>query len=244
MGSEFQSESLPDSRSVELVIFDCDGVLIDSEIISAEVLSQELAALGVQADSAYILQHFLGISYTSMAQQLRRNLNVRLPADFKSHYRDRLLIAFEERLRTTPGVETVLADLNVASCVATSSSPTRTRRALELAHLTDHFGANVFTASQVTNGKPAPDLFLHAANKMKVEPGKCLVVEDSPAGLSAATAAGMTTCQYVGGSHMRTVNHQLPGTLSRILILESWDKFYEMAPGLRKNPTAETTNDD
>ena len=220
-------------RTVELVIFDCDGVLIDSEVISAEVIVQRLADEGVTLDVNYVYRHFLGRSFINVADEVRRNFATKLPESFESDYRRELLKAFEERLRPTPGVESVLSNLGVESCVATSSSPPRTQRALELAGLSKFFGRRVFTASEVERGKPAPDLFLHAAKSMKAAPANCLVVEDTLVGLEAASAAGMSVWRYTGGSHLLGVANRLPESLARIPVIKSWDEFFRRAPHLK-----------
>jgi len=222
------------SNSIDLVIFDCDGVLIDSEVISARVIVDMLALEGVLIDVAYVYQHFLGQQFSCVGQTVLRNFSVRLPDYFESHYREQLLLAFETELRTTSGVKDVLSSLGARSCVATSSSRLRTQRALELVGLTDYFDEHVFTASEVEHGKPAPDLFLLASEKMEVEPERCLVIEDSLMGLSAGMAAGMKVWHYSGGHHLRSNNSDLPKQFSQIPVFNNWGNFYKMAPYLQK----------
>ena len=183
-----------------LVIFDCDGVLVDSEAISGEVLIEGLAEIGVAVDFAHVRRHFIGRSFPSVAASLREGGHA-LPEGFEARYRARVLAAFETRLRPTPGIAALLARLRVPACVATSSSPPRLARTLALAGLTQAFGPRAYTASEVARGKPAPDLFLHAAASMGAAPGDCLVIEDSAPGLEAAAAAGMRSILYAGGSH-------------------------------------------
>jgi HAD superfamily hydrolase (TIGR01509 family) len=153
---------------------------------------------------------------------------VALPDDFEASYRSALLDAFERELHPMPGVLPVITGLSVRSCVATSSSPPRARRSLEITGLLDHFDGRIFTASEVENGKPAPDLFLHAALQMGVDPSRCLVIEDSLPGLSAGLAAGMEVWQFTGGSHLRGEEAGLPG----VRVLKQWSAFPEMAPRL------------
>ncbi len=223
---------------INLVIFDCDGVLVDSEVISATIIVKKLAEEGVEVDLDYAYKHFLGQNFSRVVQKVRRNFKIKLPEDFRSRYRAELLEAFENNLRATHGVERVVSNLAVDSCVATSSSPPRTQRALELVGLTDFFGTNVFTASQVKHGKPAPDLFLHAAKIMHAEPKNCLVIEDSLAGLSAALSAGMSVWRYTGGSHLMSVNNPLPDRFAQVPVFKSWQEFYAMAPQLSKTKLA------
>ena len=183
-----------------LVIFDCDGVLVDSEAISGEVLIGALAEVGVAVDFAHVRRHFIGRSFPTVAASLRAGGHA-LPDGFEATYRARVLAAFEARLRPTPGVADFVSRLRVPACVATSSSPPRLARTLALAGLAAAFGPRRFTASEVARGKPAPDLFLHAAACMGAAPEGCLVIEDSAPGLEAAAAAGMRSILYAGGSH-------------------------------------------
>ncbi len=186
----------------DFVIFDCDGVLIDSEVLSAEVLIAELAGHGIAVDRAYVRRHFLGRSFPTVAKTIREEFRTALSPDFEARYRARLLERFETDLRTTDGIEAVLEAMTVPFCVATSSSPPRVTRSLEITGLGRYFADRVFTASEVARGKPAPDLFLHAASRMGAEPRRTLVVEDSAPGVEAALAAGMEVVVYTGGQHM------------------------------------------
>ncbi|OOY21229.1 hydrolase [Thioclava sp. DLFJ5-1] len=186
----------------ELVIFDCDGVLIDSEIISAQMLIDELAKLRVAIDLDYVARHFLGRSYPTVMKQIRYEFGLDLPEEFEAQYRARLLDAFERELQVMPGVADVMERLDVPWCVATSSSQPRAERSLEIAGLRERVGDRLFTASEVAHGKPAPDLFLHAAKKMGAAPARTLVIEDSLNGIRAGLAAGMEVWRFTGGSHL------------------------------------------
>ena len=186
----------------KLLIFDCDGVLIDSEIISATQLIEALAPLGVHIDLAYVARKFLGRSYPMVMAQIRDEFGVDLPPAFEEAYRTRLLAAFERDLRVIPHVAEVIRALGVPYCVATSSSRPRATRSLEIAGLAPLFDERLFTASEVAHGKPAPDLFLHVARSYQIDPADCLVIEDSINGLLAARAAGMTAWHFTGGSHL------------------------------------------
>lgn len=189
-------------RRFDLVIFDCDGVLIDSEAISARMLIAELAARGVGVDLSYVAQHFLGRSYAVVLAQIRKDFRIDLPPDFEASYRVRLLDAFERELQIMPGVPDVLEALRVPYCLATSSSPARVARSLEIVGLAGSFEGRITTAAEVAQGKPAPDLFLLASERMGIAPGRTLVIEDSLNGVQAALAAGMTVWRFVGGSHL------------------------------------------
>lgn len=205
----------------ELVIFDCDGVLVDSEPISSAVLIDELAALGVAITADYVRDHCLGRSFPTVAKSIRESFAVPLPEDFEQRYRRSLLARFETELRPTPGIEALLARLIPARCVATSSSPPRVARSLEITGLAPLFG-NVFTASQVARGKPAPDLFLFAAERMGAAPGRTLVIEDSRPGVDAAIAAGMGVLVFTGGGHMRGHVPDLP---PGVRSFDNWGDF-------------------
>ena len=224
---------LPDD-DIGLVILDCDGVLIDSEIISATILVEQIRRLGVAIDFRYVQRHFLGRSFPRVVDLIRRQFGIELPPDFETAYRSELLRAFETDLILMPGVQTVLDALAVDHCVATSSSPMRARRSLELVSLLDRFGDRLFTASQVADGKPAPDLFLHAAERMGHAPQRCLVVEDSVPGIDAALAAGMSVVCFTGGSHLSGIDHPLPQRLAEIATFDSWHDFFDMAPQLKR----------
>ena len=186
----------------DLVIFDCDGVLIDSERISAQMLIAELATLGVSVDMPYVARHFLGRSYPVVMAQIRTDFAVVLHEGFEEAYRNRLLAAFEAELEPMPGVADLLRTLPLPWCVATSSSPRRAEASLRVTGLWPLAAGRVFTASEVARGKPAPDLFLHAAARMGATPARCLVIEDSLTGIRAARAAGMPVWRFVGGSHL------------------------------------------
>lgn len=186
-----------------LVIFDCDGVLIDSEVISARMLIAALARHGVTVDRAYVARHFLGRSFPTVVEKICSDFAVDLPEAFEATFRADLLARFERELRIMPGVPAMLAALQVPVWLATSSSAQRLRRSLEIVGLTGAFAGRTTTASEVPRGKPAPDLFLRAAACAGVAPAACVVIEDSRMGLVAARAAEMRVLHFTGGSHLR-----------------------------------------
>lgn len=220
----------------DLVIFDCDGVLIDSEIISARMLIAELARLNVHIDLDYVARHFLGRSYPTVMAQIRHEFGLDLPPDFEDRYRDRLLAEFRQSLRIMPGVAGVLADLAIRWCVATSSSPRRAALSLELVGLATDVGARLFTASQVARGKPAPDLFLFAAHAMQADPARTLVIEDSLTGVRAALAAGMQVWRFTGGSHFGGRVDVDPPDARPHRRFDAFADFFHFAPDLRRPP--------
>ena len=220
-------------RSVDLVIFDCDGVIADSEVISATLLVRQLLPYGIRIDAEYVFRNFVGKSFPIVADIIGERFGVALPDTFVSDYRAALKEAFAESLQPTPGFLDVLGQLTCPACVATSSSAPRVAHTLEALGLTDHFGADVFTASQVANGKPAPDLFLFAAHAMSTPPERCLVIEDSAAGIEAGLAAGMNIWRYVGASHIADTARARDETPAGVTVFDNWDRFYVLAPELR-----------
>ncbi len=186
---------------MDLIIFDCDGVLVDSEIVSFEAEADMFAEIGIALTAHDLLARFLGTSSASMFAIIEREHGIKLPEDFAERAAQRTLEAFDRKLRPIPGIAELLANLPTRKCVASSSEPPRIRHSLTLAGILHHFDPNIFSATQVKRGKPAPDLFLLAAESMGVPPERCLVIEDSVAGVTAARAAGMTVLGFTGGSH-------------------------------------------
>ena len=219
----------------DLVIFDCDGVIIDSEAISARMLIETLAGYDVHVDRAYVARHFLGRSYPVVMAQIRTDFGIALPQGFEADYRTRLLAAFDSELTVMPGFTSVLARLGVPWCLATSSSPERVARSLKIVSLAETFSGLVTTSSEVERGKPAPDLFLAAAGKMGVRPDRCLVIEDSFAGIRAGLAAGMTVWQFTGGSHLSGLELPDDPAASPHAKIDSFDVFFDGAPGLERS---------
>jgi HAD superfamily hydrolase (TIGR01509 family) len=218
----------------ELIIFDCDGVLIDSEDISARMLVAALAERGVKIDLAYVSRHFLGRSYPTVMATIRRDFGLDLPPAFEEEYRERLLDGFRRELRVMPHVTDVLAALGPAYCVATSSSPRRAEISLTLTGLWPRVRGRLFTASQVARGKPAPDLFLHAAACMGADPARCLVIEDSLTGIAAGLAAGMAVWRFTGGSHMAGGYAPEPPEAMPHMRFASFADFFHLAPELQR----------
>lgn len=185
----------------ELVIFDCDGVLVDSEALSVSALLGMISAAGgsVSEDTAY--EHFLGKSMKSVREILGRDFRVDITDRHLTEMRVELMRKFREELKPIPGIRDVLPKLGVPCCVASSGTLDRIRYALDVTGLLHLLEPHLFSAAMVARGKPAPDLFLHAAAAMGAYPGNCIVVEDSPAGIAAARAAGMRVFAFTGGSH-------------------------------------------
>jgi HAD superfamily hydrolase (TIGR01509 family) len=190
-----------------LVIFDCDGVLVDSEPLSIEVLIGVLRNAGVEMDAEEATERFLGKSLKTMSSILHDEYGLAVDDRFLEEMRLDLYRRFRTELQPVPGIAAALDGLDLARCVASSSQPERIRLSLTITGLIDKLEPHIFSASMVEHGKPAPDLFLHAASKMGFDPGECIVVEDSPAGIQAAKAAGMRVFAFTGASHARTERH-------------------------------------
>lgn len=186
-----------------LVVFDCDGVIADSEMLSADVLLTLLAEHDMAITMAEFRAFCLGHSFPVVTARLTRHHGRSLPDGFATEYYDRLLTRFAQDLQPTPGFMKMLDGLDLPACVATSSSPQRVAHTLSVLGLTERFSGTVFTASQVQHGKPAPDLFLFAAAQMGVPPAHAVAIEDSAPGLASARAAGMPVLHYTGGAHLR-----------------------------------------
>ncbi len=181
----------------ELVIFDCDGVLVDSERLAVRTEARILASLGWPLTEREIVERFVGRSAAYMRQQIEAQLGrgVDWDGEFELRYRE----VFERELRPVEGVEDALDRIATPTCVASSGTHEKIRFSLGLTGLAPRFVGRIFSTEDVERGKPAPDLFLFAAESMGCEPLACAVVEDSRSGVLAGTAAGMSVFAYAGG---------------------------------------------
>lgn len=184
-----------------MIIFDCNGVLVDSEPIAATVAAQEFVRAGVPITPEIIARYFFGRRPADMLAAVEAATHRKLPDDFAASLSQAILDRFRDELRPMPHMAYALTWLRGPKCVASSSPIDRIRASLETTDLARFFEPNLFSASDVPNGKPAPDLLIYAARRMKVDPADCIVIEDSPAGVSAAVNAGMRAIGFVGGSH-------------------------------------------
>ena len=183
----------------ELVIFDCDGVLVDSERIAVRVEAELLAELGWPLSQAEIVERFMGRTTEYMDEAIEARLGSRLPGDWRDQFQRRYREAFAAELVPVDGVLDALDQIAVPTCVASSGSHDKLRFTLGHTGLYERFEGRIFSGYEVANGKPAPDLFLHAAARMGAEPARCAVVEDTRYGVQAARAAGMRAFGYAGG---------------------------------------------
>jgi HAD superfamily hydrolase (TIGR01509 family) len=218
-----------------MVIFDCNGVLVDSEPLATAIVSQEFMRAGFPLTPDIIARHFTGRRQTDMFAEVEVAAGRKLPPNFATTVAKATLQRFRTELRATQHAAHALSWLRGTKCVASSSPFERIRVSLESTGLIRYFDPNLFSATDVRNGKPAPDLFLHVADRMRVPPDQCIVVEDSVVGVTAGVAAGMTVIGFVGGSHAgnqlsehlraagaRTVIADMRALKSAVIDLRGW----------------------
>ena len=181
---------------IELVLFDLDGVLVDSEPISTRVLMAMLAEVGLPMDEVQAEQRFLGRSRGESVAFIEQQLGRPVPPDFVVRWQEQVFTALRQELKPVPGIAAALDQLTVPYCVASGSDPARIQLSLDLAGLLPRFAGRIFSAAQVAHGKPAPDLFLFAARSLGAAPARCVVVEDSLPGVQAGVASGMPVLAY------------------------------------------------
>jgi HAD superfamily hydrolase (TIGR01509 family) len=218
-----------------VVIFDCNGVLVDSEPLATAIVSQEFMRAGFPLTPDVVARYFTGRRPADMFAEVESASRRKLPPNFADTVASVILRRFRRELRATHHAEHALSWIRGPKCVASSSSHERIQASLESTGLMRFFEPNLFSASDVRNGKPAPDLFLYVARELQVNPGECIVVEDSAVGVAAGVAAGMTVIGFVGGSHAgnqldthlrsagaRSVISDLRALKSAIIDLRGW----------------------
>ena len=210
---------------IDLVIFDSDGVLVDSEAIALAVMAQAATAAGAPMDAAEALAVFRGLKIADCVAEIERRAGRSAPAGFIAEVRAATAAAFEADLRAVEGVHEALDALDAPICVASNGPMAKLDQTLRLTGLMARFESRVFSAYEVGAWKPDPGLFLHAARALRADPARCVVVEDSLAGVQAAAAAGMRVLGYVppgadtgpeladAGAEIFTAMAQLPGLL-------------------------------
>ena len=202
-----------------MVIFDCNGVLVDSEPLATAIVSQEFMRAGFNLTPDIVARYFTGRRPADMFAEVEIASGRKLPPGFAATVASATLRRFRAELRATTHMAQALSWLRGPKCVASSSSFDRIRVSLESTGLLRYFEPHLFSATEVKNGKPAPDLFLHAAAKMQVEPRHCIVIEDSAVGVAAGVAAGMTAVGFAGGSHAGLrLGDQLRAAGARVVI--------------------------
>lgn len=194
----------------KLIIFDCDGVLVDSELLAARAYQRVYANHGMSLKGE-ILAQCIGMKQADIIARIQSLTGFELPPASADELWAETKSIFTRELQPTEGIIDLLRRHSGARCIASSSSIERIRHSLSVTGLWSHFGGSIFSSSMVARGKPAPDLFLHAARSMGYPPDLCIVVEDSPFGIEGAIAAVMTALGYTGGSHT------YPGHAERLL---------------------------
>jgi HAD superfamily hydrolase (TIGR01509 family) len=189
---------------VQLIIFDCDGVLIDSEIVVCRLTSEELTKVGYPLTVEDVIERYAGRPEREMIDHIEQDWGQALPREYFSRIRQRIGEAYAQELRAMPNAAETLNRIRLPLCVASSSYPEKLRLGLERTGLAGCFGADIISASYVAHGKPAPDVFIYAAGWMRTPIPNCLVVEDSIPGVRAARSAGMRVFGFTGGSHCRS----------------------------------------
>ncbi|MBV5266531.1 HAD family hydrolase [Pinisolibacter aquiterrae] len=205
-----------------LIIFDCDGVLIDSEIVAARLEAEAITALGLPMTAQEICTRFAGTTTREVWATLERELGRPLPAGFFETHLAHVRDVFSREIEAIPGVHTVIERLEVPYCVASSTQLPSLITNLGTAGLAHLFDGHLYSASQVKRPKPAPDVFLFAASQMGSDPADCLVIEDSLAGVTAARRAGMPVIGFTGGSHVG------PGHAERLIEVGAASTFERM----------------
>jgi HAD superfamily hydrolase (TIGR01509 family) len=212
----------------DLIIFDCDGVLVDSEVISCRAHAETLTRHGYPITPEEVLARFLGVSDREARLTIEAELGRELPRDFESQVKQATLQFYAGDLQAIAYVGEAIAAIGLPKCVASSGTPEKIQHGLTCAGLYDQLAPHIFSATQVKQGKPAPDLFLFAAEQMRTAPERCVVIEDSVPGVTGAVAAGMTVLGFHGGSHCRP---GYGGTLRTAGAAATFDDMREL-PGL------------
>ncbi|MBZ9916172.1 MULTISPECIES: HAD family hydrolase [unclassified Mesorhizobium] len=206
-----------------LIIFDCDGVLVDSEPLAALAYGRVYSKHGMELDPQAVLQ-CVGMKQTDILERIRLTTGHRLEEHQTTDLWDEVKALFTESLQPMAGLKPFLEQLSNPRCVASSSSLERIHHSLSVTGLARFFGENIFSSSMVARGKPAPDIFLFAADQMSIEPKHCAVVEDSPFGVQGAVAAGMTAIGFIGGGHTYPGHTEKLRVAGARTICADWDE--------------------
>jgi HAD superfamily hydrolase (TIGR01509 family) len=217
-------------RQDSLVIFDCDGVLVDSEPLAALAYERAYAKNGLPI-KAEVVAHGVGMKQSDIIKKIHELTGHLLPEQATDDIWGETKTLFTEQLTSTRDLPVFLQSLQVARCVASSSSVERINHSLAVTGLAGHFGDAIFSSSMVARGKPAPDIFLFAAERMGFDPARCVVIEDSRYGVQGAVAAGMTAIGYVGGGHTHDGHGPELLAAGAAVVCESWD---EVSAALRE----------
>lgn len=192
--------------SFDLIIFDCDGVLLDSEIIACRADAEAYTRLGYNITTEEVAARFAGMPDEAVDAAITSEMGKPLPPNFRAEIKKSVIAKYKTELRMIDGAKSLLSSLKTPKCIASSAAPAKLALGLIETDMFELVYPNIFSAKLVKKGKPHPDIFLYAAQKMGVEPSRCIVIEDSKAGVTAAKSAGMTCVGFTGGSHC-AANH-------------------------------------
>ena len=207
-----------------LIIFDCDGVLVDSEPLAARAYERVYEKHGMSGVGADIIAQCVGMKQSDIIVRIKELTGHQFPEHADGDIWAETKILFTAELKPTHGILPFLDGLAVDRCVASSSSVERINHSLGVTCLARFFGSSIYSSSMVKRGKPAPDIFLHAAEKMGADPADCVVIEDSPFGIEGAVAAGMTAIGYTGGSHTYPEHSARLSACGAAAICADWDE--------------------
>ena len=221
--------------SGRLMIFDCDGVLVDSEPLAAIAYVRVYAKHGL-AITPDIVAQCVGMKQADIFTRIEQLTGHAYPLEHADDVWAETRAVFTEQLQPVRGIADFLSSLSVPRCVASSSSVERIMHSLTLTGLLPYFGEAIFSSSMVSRGKPAPDLFLFAAGKMGAGPAHCIVIEDSPFGVQGAVAAGMKVVGFTGGGHTSPQHGEQLLAAGADGIFDSWRAVAEAFPEMMKSP--------
>lgn len=210
-------------KSASCVIFDCDGVLVDSEVLAARAYQQVYAESGMAIDTQ-VMQDCVGLKQADIIAKIAKMTGLQLASEKHAEIWPVTKGLFEASLKPTTGIINYLTKSMISRCVASSSSVERINLSLGLTGLLNFFKPWIFSSSMVQNGKPAPDLFLLAAQQLGYAPNKCIVIEDSFLGVQGAVAAGMQAIGFVGGAHTNSHSGQRLLTHGATVICSNWQE--------------------
>jgi HAD superfamily hydrolase (TIGR01509 family) len=211
------------------IIFDFDGVIADSEVLSNSVLAEFVTELGVPTTLEDSYANFMGKRFREVVEAIEVTIGRRLPDGFAEDYQRRTLEKFRLELRPIKGArEFIEAVIDIPRCIASSSSPDRLALCLDVLDLTDLFQARVFSASNVARGKPHPDIFLYAAQELGVKAEECVVIEDSVGGVMAGCAAGATVIGFTAAGHIQIGHDAKLLEAGARYVVQSFDEALEV----------------
>lgn len=216
-----------------MIIFDCDGVLVDREIISNEVASDLFATIGYSISPDQMIRRFIGMTKRAIWEIVALEHGIAFPEALFAQANALIVERYETDLRPVPGVANAVRAVGAPRAVASSSELPKLRLALKVTGLLPLFDPAVFSASQVMRGKPAPDVFLYAAAKCEAVPKECIVVEDSPAGVQAGIAAGMRVIGFTGCARSYPGHDARPLAEGATVVIAHMDALAEVVAGLR-----------